>query len=101
MYARVFSGQEHKCVIQNFDVAQAGPPGHYDGAVQRVWRYGLSEGFGSRDGQAENLMRYINLGYGLCHNPENDHFIVFEDTFPIFRAWEENPEERARLADGE
>ena len=31
----------------------------------------MSIGFGGRDGQVENIMRYLNLGYGLCNNPGN------------------------------
>ena len=86
LYARVFAGQEHKCVIQNFDVGQADPPGFYDGAVERVWQYGLIKGFGGRNGQVENIMRYINLGYGLCNDPVSKHFKIFEDSYPVYRA---------------
>jgi hypothetical protein len=85
LHAEVFAGQEHKCVIVNFDRRMSGPHQDSMGAEERVWLYGLAKGFGGRDGHVENWMRYLTYGWGSYIDPKDNHLYVDEDWHPAIR----------------
>ncbi|MBM3883441.1 MAG: hypothetical protein FJ387_27665 [Verrucomicrobia bacterium] len=88
LYARVFPGQEAKCVIQTMGPYMAGPPGRYDAASERAWLYGFSKGFGGRDGLVESWMQYLNLGNGCSVDPVTRHLVAEEEWHPVLKAWD-------------